>query len=138
MKHPAHPLAVALGLALGFSLTMTLATGCSDEGSPPGADGSASAPAPGGAAAPAGAQPGSPAADATTPAPEPSAPVLDMLALENQPGDPLGRAVRAEMLYLSGESVQAQAFARQILDQPRLPDWLAEPLHAMIGAPPAG
>jgi tRNA A-37 threonylcarbamoyl transferase component Bud32 len=58
-------------------------------------------------------------------------------ALEAQPGDPLGRSVRAEMLYLRGEIVQAQAFARQILKQPRLPEWLAEHLNKMIEKPPA-
>jgi tRNA A-37 threonylcarbamoyl transferase component Bud32 len=58
------------------------------------------------------------------------------LALENQPGDPLARSVRAEMLYLRGEPAQAQAFARQILEQPRVPDWLAEFLNHMIENPP--
>jgi serine/threonine protein kinase len=58
------------------------------------------------------------------------------LALENQPGDPLARSVRAEMLYLRGEAVQAQAFARQILEQPRVPPWLADHLHRMIEDPP--
>jgi hypothetical protein len=59
------------------------------------------------------------------------------LALDNQPGDPLARAVRAEMLYLRGEAVQAQAFARQIIGQPRVPVWLADHLNRMIQNPPA-
>jgi hypothetical protein len=58
------------------------------------------------------------------------------LALENQPGDPLGRSVRAETLYLMGEPVQAQAFARQILEQPRVPAWLVDHLSQMIANPP--
>jgi tRNA A-37 threonylcarbamoyl transferase component Bud32 len=60
------------------------------------------------------------------------------LALETQPGDPLGRSVRAEMLYLRGEPVQAQAFVRQILEQPRVPDWLSKHLQQMIETPPVG
>jgi tRNA A-37 threonylcarbamoyl transferase component Bud32 len=59
------------------------------------------------------------------------------LALEEQPGDPLARSVRAEMLYLRGEPVQAQAFARQVLEQPRIPDWLILHLNQMIENPPA-
>ncbi len=58
------------------------------------------------------------------------------VALNDQPGDPVARSVRAEALYLGGEPVQAQAFARQILDQPRLPEWLAEHLRRMIASPP--
>ncbi len=58
------------------------------------------------------------------------------LALDNQPGDPLARAVRAEMLYLRGEPVQGQAFARQVLEQPRLPEWLAAYLKSLIENPP--
>jgi tetratricopeptide (TPR) repeat protein len=58
------------------------------------------------------------------------------MALEGKPGDPLARSVRAEMLYLRGEPVQAQAFAKQILGQPRLPDWLADHLNRMIESPP--
>src|SRR3990172_763158 len=58
------------------------------------------------------------------------------LALDNQPGDPLARSVRAEMLYMRGEPVQAQAFARQILEQPRVPAWLADHLKQMIQNPP--
>ena len=58
------------------------------------------------------------------------------MALDNKPGDPLARSVRAEALYLRGESTQAQAFARQILDQPRLPAWLADHLNQMIAHPP--
>jgi tetratricopeptide (TPR) repeat protein len=58
------------------------------------------------------------------------------IALDRQPGDPLARAVRAEALYLRGEPVQAQAFARQILEQPRLPEWLILHLNRMIEKPP--
>jgi predicted Zn-dependent protease len=58
------------------------------------------------------------------------------IALDQQPGDPVARAVRAEMLYMMGEPVQAQAFARQVLDQPRIPDWLTKHLEQMIAAPP--
>jgi len=58
------------------------------------------------------------------------------LALDNQPGDPLARAVRVETLYLRGEPVQAQSFARQVLEQPRLPPWLADHLTQMIENPP--
>ena len=58
------------------------------------------------------------------------------MALENQPGDPLARSVRAELLYLRGEAVQAQAFARQIIGQPRVPSWLADHLNQMIQNPP--
>jgi len=58
------------------------------------------------------------------------------VALENQPGDPMARAVRAEALYLRGEPVQGQAFARQILEQPRIPPWLVEHLNQMIANPP--
>jgi hypothetical protein len=58
------------------------------------------------------------------------------VALDDQPGDPLARAVRAEMLYLRGEPVQAQAFARQIIGQPRVPSWLVDHLNQMIENPP--
>jgi tRNA A-37 threonylcarbamoyl transferase component Bud32 len=58
------------------------------------------------------------------------------VALDRQPGDPVARAIRAEGLYLRGEPVQAQAFARQILDQPRVPDWLVLHLNRMIENPP--
>ncbi|MBM2843309.1 MAG: Serine/threonine protein kinase [Anaerolineales bacterium] len=58
------------------------------------------------------------------------------LALDNQPGDHLARSVRAEMLYMRGEPIQAQAFARQILEQPRVPAWLADHLKQMIADPP--
>ena len=58
------------------------------------------------------------------------------VALENQPGDPMARAVRAEALYLRGEPVQGQAFARQVLEQPRIPDWLKDHLNQMIANPP--
>ena len=59
------------------------------------------------------------------------------LALEEQPGDPLARSVRAEMLYLRGEPGQAQAFARQVLSQPRIPQWLVDHLNQMIENPPS-
>ncbi|HSR47197.1 MAG TPA: protein kinase [Anaerolineales bacterium] len=58
------------------------------------------------------------------------------VALDRQPGDPLARAVRAEALYLRGEPVQAAEFVRQILAQPRLPDWLILHLNSMVEEPP--
>jgi hypothetical protein len=58
------------------------------------------------------------------------------LALESRPGDPLARTVRAEQLYVQGETVQARAFAQQVLDQPRLPAWLADHLRTLIEKPP--
>jgi hypothetical protein len=58
------------------------------------------------------------------------------LALASRPGDPMARAVRAEALYLRGEPIQGQEFARQVLEQPRLPPWLADHLAQMIANPP--
>ncbi|HMK09706.1 MAG TPA: hypothetical protein VK449_11815, partial [Anaerolineales bacterium] len=58
------------------------------------------------------------------------------LALDNQPGDPVARAVRAEMLYLRGEPAQAQEFAKQVLEQPRVPAWLVSHLNQMLENPP--
>lgn len=59
-----------------------------------------------------------------------------VVALDKMPGDPIARSVRAEALYLHGEPVQAEAFARQILGQPRLPPWLVDHLNRMIEKPP--
>jgi len=57
-------------------------------------------------------------------------------ALHNQPGDPMARAVRAEALYLRGQPVQAENFAREILNQQGLTRWLIEHLNLMIANPP--
>ena len=57
-------------------------------------------------------------------------------ALDNQPGDPTARAVRAEALYLRGQPVQAENFAREILNQQGVPPWLKDHLNRMIANPP--
>jgi hypothetical protein len=58
------------------------------------------------------------------------------VALDNQPGDPTARAVRAEALYLRGQPVQAENFAREILSQRGGPPWLTDFLNGMIANPP--